>query len=78
MVAQAARRQACGTGDRAFRLAFDDRQRFKKEIKPWLKKEWVISAEQCGAFVASMEQVLDVYKRPYDPENPVVCYPIFN
>ena len=33
----------------------------------------MISAEQCGAFVASMEQVLDVYRRPYDPENPVVC-----
>lgn len=33
----------------------------------------MIPAGQRGAFVASMEQVLDVYKRPYDPENPVVC-----
>ena len=26
-----------------------------------------------GEFVAQMEQVLDVYKRPYDPYFPVVC-----
>ena len=24
-------------------------------------------------FVAAMEDVLDVYHRPYDPEHPVVC-----
>lgn len=32
----------------------------------------MIPPEQSGAFVASMENVLDVYKRPYDPKNPVV------
>jgi len=26
-----------------------------------------------GEFVAAMEDVLDVYQRPYDPERPVVC-----
>lgn len=26
-----------------------------------------------GEFVAAMEDVLDVYHRPYDPERPVVC-----
>ena len=26
-----------------------------------------------GHFVAAMEQVLDVYRRPYDPAYPVVC-----
>lgn len=26
-----------------------------------------------GEFVAAMEDVLDVYQRPYDPEHPVVC-----
>ena len=26
-----------------------------------------------GEFVANMERVLDVYKRPYDEQNPVVC-----
>jgi hypothetical protein len=33
----------------------------------------VIPPEQNGEFVACMEKVLDVYKRPYDPDNPVVC-----
>lgn len=33
----------------------------------------MISPKQNSAFVAGMEQVLDVYKRPYDPLHPVVC-----
>jgi hypothetical protein len=33
----------------------------------------VIPPEQSGNFVASMEKVLEVYKRPYDPRLPVVC-----
>jgi len=33
----------------------------------------VIAPEQSGAFIAHMEKVLDVYKRPYDPAFPVVC-----
>lgn len=33
----------------------------------------MIPPDQSGAFVAAMEAVLDVYKRPYDPMNPVVC-----
>ncbi len=36
-------------------------------------KGWVIPPEQSSEFVANMERVLDVYKRPYDPENPVIC-----
>lgn len=34
---------------------------------------WCIPPEQDGAFVARMEQVLEVYARPYDPLYPVVC-----
>ena len=34
---------------------------------------WVIPAKENGEFVAAMEKVLDVYKRPYDPMRPVVC-----
>jgi len=34
---------------------------------------WVIPPEQNADFVCQMEQVLDVYKRPYDPAFPVVC-----
>ena len=33
----------------------------------------MIPPEQNGSFVANMEMVLDVYKRPYDPRHPVVC-----
>jgi len=33
----------------------------------------VIPPEQNGSFVANMEKVLDVYKRPLDPLHPVVC-----
>ena len=42
-------------------------------MKPWKREQWVIPPEQNGEFVAQMEQVLDVYKRPYDPRRPVVC-----
>ncbi|NOR48589.1 MAG: IS630 family transposase [Methanosarcinaceae archaeon] len=45
----------------------------KNEIKPWKQKGWVIPPAQNGNFVANMEMVLDVYKRPFDPLHPVVC-----
>lgn len=34
---------------------------------------WVIPPEQNADFVCQMERVLEVYKRPYDPNFPVVC-----
>jgi hypothetical protein len=34
---------------------------------------WCIPPEQDAAFVCQMEQVLEVYKRPYDPKRPVVA-----
>ncbi len=45
----------------------------KNEIKPWLKQQWVIPPKASGPFVANMEDVLDVYARPYDSKRPVVC-----
>ncbi|GHV31321.1 hypothetical protein FACS1894177_05640 [Bacteroidia bacterium] len=45
----------------------------KNELKPWKVKGWVIPPEQNGEFVANMEHVLEVYKRPYDEKYPVVC-----
>lgn len=33
----------------------------------------MIPPEQSADFVAHMEDVLDVYERPYDPKRPVVC-----
>jgi len=45
----------------------------KNEIKPWLKEEWCIPPKANAEFVCNMEDVLEVYKRPYDPKRPQVC-----
>lgn len=45
----------------------------KNELKPWLKKEYCIPPKQNAAFVSQMEEVLDVYRRPYDERFPQVC-----
>lgn len=34
---------------------------------------WIIPPKQNSQFVAQMEQVLDVYKRPYNKDIPIVC-----
>jgi hypothetical protein len=34
---------------------------------------WVIPPEANAEFVASMEEVLEIYAQPYDPRRPVVC-----
>ena len=34
---------------------------------------WCIPPERNAEFVCAMENVLEVYKRPYDPKRPVVC-----
>jgi hypothetical protein len=34
---------------------------------------WVIPPDANAEFVANMEEVLEVYERPYDPDYPVVC-----
>lgn len=45
----------------------------KNEIKPWLKKEWCIAPTANAEFVCHMEDVLEIYQRPYDAKFPVVC-----
>jgi hypothetical protein len=42
-------------------------------LKPWRKAMWCIPPEQSAEFVCAMENVLEVYHRPYDPKRPVVC-----
>jgi len=42
-------------------------------LKPWLVKMWCIPPKANAEFVWKMEDVLHVYKRPYDPLRPVVC-----
>lgn len=38
-----------------------------------MKEEWCIPPKANAAFVCQMEDVLDVYKRPYDPKRPQIC-----
>jgi len=45
----------------------------KNELKPHQKKMWCIPPKQSAEFVYHLEDVLEVYKRPYDPKRPVVC-----
>src|ERR1700757_11281 len=45
----------------------------KNKLKPHLKQQWVIPPQASSAFVAAMEDVLAVYKRPRDPDVPLVC-----
>jgi hypothetical protein len=42
-------------------------------LKPWLKEHWVLPNAGDAEFVSAMEDVLEVYTRPYDPGRPVVC-----
>jgi hypothetical protein len=45
----------------------------KNALKPHRRQYWVIPPKASGAFVAAMEDVLQVYARPHDPKRPVVC-----
>ncbi len=45
----------------------------KNTLKSHLQKQWVIPPGANAAFVASMEDVLEVYQRPHDLDRPVVC-----
>ena len=39
-----------------------------------MKQQWCIPPKANAEFVCNMEDVLDVYKRPYDPKRPQVCF----
>lgn len=45
----------------------------RNDLKPHRSSYWCIPKERSSAFVASMEDVLEVYARPYDPKRPMVC-----
>jgi hypothetical protein len=46
----------------------------KNELKPWLNESWVIPLEANAEFVCQMEDILQLYTRPYDPDYPLVCF----
>jgi hypothetical protein len=45
----------------------------KTPLKPHLVDCWCIAPEENAAFAANMEDVLEVYHRPYDARRPVIC-----
>jgi transposase len=42
-------------------------------LKPWQQKMWCVPKID-GEYVARMEDVLDLYAEPSDPQHPVVCF----
>ena len=59
----------CGGWQRSYCHA----RALKNELKPHQRTGWVIPPAQNAAFVANMEDILEVCRRPYDPKRPVVC-----
>ncbi len=45
----------------------------KNDIRPHLTDYWCIPPEADADFVADMEDILDLYQEPYDPEYPLWC-----
>jgi transposase len=45
----------------------------KNILKPHLNQQWVIPPKANSAFVAAMEDILELYTQPRDPERPLVC-----
>ena len=45
----------------------------KNALKPHRNRQWVIPPEANAGFVAAMEDVLETYQRPRDPDRPLVC-----
>ena len=70
----AAGRQAGRAGGRRLDLRRDGPAGSQKnELKPHLKEQWCIPPEANAEFVCAMEDVLEVYHRPYDEKRPLVC-----
>lgn len=45
----------------------------ENDLKPWRKDMWCIPKLD-AAYVACMEDVLELYAEPHDPERPVICF----
>lgn len=42
------------------------------DLKPWQEKMWCIG-DLNDEYIEKMEEVLDIYERPYDLSYPVIC-----
>ncbi len=45
----------------------------KNVLKPHRNRQWVIPPDANAGFVAAMEDVLETYQKPRDPDRPLVC-----
>ncbi len=45
----------------------------KNELRPHRNEYWCIPPKENADFIAHMEDILDVYEMPYNPQIPVVC-----
>lgn len=45
----------------------------RNELRPHLSEYWCIPPKEDAEFVANMEDILDLYQRPYDPRFPLWC-----
>jgi len=45
----------------------------KNDLRPHLSEYWCIPPSEDAEFVANMEDILDVYQQPYDPDYPLWC-----
>lgn len=45
----------------------------RNQLRPHLNEYWCIPPEEDADFVAHMEDILDLYQMPYDPEYPLYC-----
>jgi hypothetical protein len=43
-------------------------------LKPWIRQKWCIPTVIGAEFVWRMEDILDLYAEPYQPDYPVVCF----
>lgn len=61
------------TGHTALSRETVRRRLAEQELKPWQKKRWCIPQVD-AAYVARMEDVLDLYAEAAEPAEPVVCF----
>ena len=67
-------REGRGTGLGRAGLGDDGAAATKRDrLQPHLKTYWRIPPKASTAFVVRMEDVLEVYSRPYHPRHPVIC-----
>jgi len=45
----------------------------KNTLQPHRNRQWVIPPDANAAFLAAMEDVLETYQKPRDPDRPLVC-----